>query len=166
MKATSTRGERAGLSVQEGGARLRRSPSMPTGLSDAERVIWRELVPAIAKLRLLDAVDRPLLVDLVRSMARLDAAEADISARGLLVEGERGMVKNPSMLVARQYRAAVLALSQRFGLSPMDRERLKLALANAARAESQSAMRQRQGQTSDGGNDKPTDDPRRLLSIV
>ena len=132
-KVTSRRTQARGMTTAV--ERLTRAPNMPADLSTAEQVIWRDLVPGIVRMGTVAAVDTPLLKDLVRALGRLDEAERDVDRRGLLIEGERGAVKNPVIQVARDYRASVLALSAKFGLSPIDRERLRLTLASAQQAQ-------------------------------
>jgi P27 family predicted phage terminase small subunit len=101
-------------------------PKMPSGLNESEQRIWKRLVPRVAKLCILDDNDLFALVDLCRCLVRLEECERDISERGLLIEGERGPVKNPSCQLARQYRDAFARWCQRFGLSPADRTRLDI----------------------------------------
>ncbi len=151
---------RGGQPIDSSATRLKRSPRMPADLSEAEQVIWRRMVPEIVKLGVVAGVDVPLLRDLVRTLGRLEAAEADVSAQGPLVAGLRGaMVRNPSVGLADTYRQAVLQLSARFGLSPLDRERVRLTLASAERAR----------QTADRPRPQPripSDDPRDLLRVL
>lgn len=44
---------------------------------------------------------------------------------GLLIEGNRGSVKNPAYQIAREYRRSLLAWAARFGLTPSDRDRMR-----------------------------------------
>lgn len=72
----------------------------------------------------LDAIDQAALNDYLVCWQRLRAAAADIEVRALLVQGERGKVKNPSAQLARQYRVALAAWSREFGLTPASPLRL------------------------------------------
>jgi P27 family predicted phage terminase small subunit len=97
------------------------APKPPRGLPKEARRWWRELAPKLEPLGLLTETDGPAFADYCLCLARLDAAERDIQERGLLVPGERGMVKNPSCQLAREYRAAVQKWAARFGLDPQSR---------------------------------------------
>jgi P27 family predicted phage terminase small subunit len=99
-------------------------PRMPADLEPAARPYWRKYVPLIAAGRILQPVDVPNLEDMCRCFARLAEAEADIATRGLLVDGDRGKVKNPMCQLARMYRESLVKWSQKFGLSPSDRDRI------------------------------------------
>lgn len=98
---------------------------MPSDLPPLGRKFWRAVVPKLIDVGLVTEVDRVALRDMAICYARLETAEADIAARGLLVEGDRGMVKNPSCQLAREYRRSLLAWATRFGLTPGDRDRMR-----------------------------------------
>jgi P27 family predicted phage terminase small subunit len=96
-------------------------PEMPSGLSQAAQAEWERLTGLLRERGALDAIDQAALNDYLVCWQRLTEAEADIETRGLLVEGERGPVKNPACQLARQYRAALTAWSKEFGLTPASR---------------------------------------------
>lgn len=102
------------------------APRMPGDLDIDTRKIWRAVVPRIAALGILSPLDQYALRDMCVCLTRLLECEADISARGVLVEGERGKVKNPALQIARQYRESLQKWSQKFGLTPGDRDRIDL----------------------------------------
>jgi hypothetical protein len=65
------------------------------------RRAWRDLVgraPGLAE------VDAHLVQEYAVSVARLDQCEREISIRGALVAGQRGMQKNGAITIAGQYR--------------------------------------------------------------
>lgn len=98
----------------------------PAGMPLVARREWRRVVPILVRLGVASQVDRNALADYCLCVARLADAEADIEKRGLLVEGERGQVKNPSCQLAREYRAAVVRWAVEFGLTPSSRSRLSV----------------------------------------
>lgn len=93
--------------------------------ADAKR-LWRDLAPPLERLGLLTETDGTAFGDLCLCLARLRQAEEVVTERGLLVEGERGMVKNPACQLAREYRASAQKWAGRFGLTPADRGSLDL----------------------------------------
>jgi len=102
------------------------APKPPRNLPKSARRYWRELAPRLERLGLLREVDGPAFADFCLCLARLDAAERDIEERGLLVPGERSMVKNPSCQLAREYRAAAQKWAVQFGLDPRSRTALDI----------------------------------------
>ncbi|BDG62329.1 phage terminase small subunit P27 family [Caldinitratiruptor microaerophilus] len=102
------------------------APPCPKGLPKEARRLWKEMAPKLERLGLLTETDGPAFADLCLCWARLKEAERDISERGLLVDGERGKVKNPAAQLAREYRAAAQKWAARFGLTPADRGVLDL----------------------------------------
>ena len=98
---------------------------MPAGLTEAARHEWRRVLALLREREVLDALDEPALVDYARCWMRLEEAEQDIARRGVLVKGERGKVKNPSIQIARTYRDSLVRWCKELGFSPW--ARLKLA---------------------------------------
>lgn len=82
---------------------------------------WRRVVPVLEHAAGLAAVDINLLQDYCVAVARIDECERDISRRGMLIEGERGWMKNGATTVANQYRAQLKVYIRELGLSPSAR---------------------------------------------
>lgn len=99
---------------------------MPSDLPPAGRKFWRAVIPRLLDLDLVSDLDRPALRDMAICYARLEEAEADVARRGLLIEGDRGPVKNPACQLAREYRRAFQAWAARFGLTTQDRKRINV----------------------------------------
>jgi len=99
---------------------------MPAGLPSDVRKLWKDLVPVLDGIEILSSVDASALADFCVCLARLQQCEKDISERGILVDGERGMVKNPSCQLARQYRVSVQAWASQFCMTPVARARLNV----------------------------------------
>lgn len=100
------------------------APTCPSTLPAAAKAEWRRIVPLLDEYNLLTRLDGRALADYCLCCARLDEAEQDITTRGLLIQGERGLVKNPNAQIARQYRQALVKWAELFGLSPGPRGRL------------------------------------------
>lgn len=102
------------------------APACPKDLPREAERLWKSLAPKLERLGLLTETDGPAFADMCLCWARLREAERDISERGLLVPGERGLVKNPAAQLAREYRAGLQKWAARFGLTPADRSALDL----------------------------------------
>jgi len=101
-------------------------PEMPEDLPPEACPIWRALVPKLIDLGIVTSLDTVALGDMCLCIARLAACERDITGRGVLVEGDRGKVKNPALQIAREYRTALQNWARRFGLTPGDRDRIEI----------------------------------------
>jgi P27 family predicted phage terminase small subunit len=69
----------------------------------------------------LAEVDTDLVRDYCICIARVDQCERDISTRGMIIEGERGWMKNGSTTVVAQYRTQLKSYIRELGLSPSAR---------------------------------------------
>lgn len=98
-------------------------PRCPVDLPEAARPYWRRLARVLGDAGLLTKGDVVALADLALTLARLAAAEAEISKYGLLLEGRQGgLVKNPLLAVVKEYRMAAWRGLSKFGLTPSDRK--------------------------------------------
>jgi P27 family predicted phage terminase small subunit len=107
-------------------AETQQVPRAPKGLTAAARREWTRVTNLLKERNALDALDEVALRDYVICWARLQECEADIDKRGVLVPGDRGLVKNPSVQISRQYREFVLAWTKQLGLSIAARTRLDM----------------------------------------
>ncbi|MGV9271516.1 phage terminase small subunit P27 family [Kitasatospora sp. NPDC003701] len=82
---------------------------------------WRRIVPVLEIAAGLGEVDHTTVKDLCVCVARIDQAERDLSARGLMVTAERGTVKNGVATIAAQYRSQLARYIRELGLSPSAR---------------------------------------------
>jgi P27 family predicted phage terminase small subunit len=85
---------------------------------------WRRVVPVLKYTAGLAAVDTQTVMDYCICVARIDQCERQISSQGLLIQGERGWMKNGATTVAGQYRTQLKAYIGELGLSPSARGRL------------------------------------------
>jgi P27 family predicted phage terminase small subunit len=91
-------------------------PDPPAALSADQGVEWRRVAAILRRRGTFEAAETALR-DYIRCWGRLQQCEADIERRGVLVQGDRGMVKNPACQLAREYRAALLAWSRELSLT-------------------------------------------------
>ncbi|OAT79315.1 phage terminase small subunit P27 family [Desulfotomaculum copahuensis] len=103
------------------------APKCPAWLPKEAKRHWKEMASKLEKLGLLTEVDGQAFADYCLCLARLEEAERDIKERGILVEGDRGKVKNPACQIAREYRSALQKWAARFGLDPQSRSGLDVA---------------------------------------
>lgn len=101
----------------------------PPGLHLEALAEWRRIIKLLRERDLLDGLDQIALRDFVTCWVRLEAAEADISRRGILLTSARGTTKNPSLQIAEQYREYLLAWARELGFTPASRQKLALQLA-------------------------------------
>jgi P27 family predicted phage terminase small subunit len=85
---------------------------------------WQRVVPVLRYAAGLTDVDVTILLDYCVCVARIDQCEREISTRGLLMEGERGMQKNGATTIVGQYRQQLRAYIGELGLSPSARGRM------------------------------------------
>ncbi len=76
--------------------------------------------------------DHTALADLALSIVRLRQAEGELSKHGLILTTDRGPIRNPASLTAKEYRQSVQFWSAKFGLSPDARARMNLPPVNEA----------------------------------
>lgn len=82
---------------------------------------WAAVVPVLDAVGLLATVDETLLTDHCVTVARIFLCERDVSRRGMVVESERGHVRNPSVSAANQYRQHLRHTMAQLGLTPAAR---------------------------------------------
>jgi P27 family predicted phage terminase small subunit len=85
---------------------------------------WQWIVPQLLELGQLAKIDVPTVTDCCIVYARVRQCERELSERGMLVDSERGLAKNPITTVLNQYRSAYQRYMSDLGLSPMARMRL------------------------------------------
>jgi P27 family predicted phage terminase small subunit len=107
-----------------------RSADVNQRLRKTARDEWRRVVPILTGYKLLTHLDLELIRDYCICVARIDQCERQLSVEGPTVFGARGMVKNPVLTVAGQYRQQLKFYIGELGFSPSSRGRLKLTEAD------------------------------------
>lgn len=102
------------------------APRCPTWLNREAKAEWRRIVPQLDKFGLLATIDRGELTAYCVAWATFVEASRLVDRLGLVVEGERGFVKNPALQIMRDQAAIVRAFGSDFGLSPSARTHLTI----------------------------------------
>lgn len=98
-------------------------PSPPSWLNRHGRKKWRELGPELIEMGLLTELDLPAFEALCAHYGAMVEA-AHLLKDGVLIEGERGMVKHPAAQIHRDNSAAFARYCSMFGITPADRSRV------------------------------------------
>lgn len=78
------------------------------------------------KAGVVNGFDQTALADYCLCVQRLAESEAAVTTKGVLIQGERGMVKNPALQLAREYRNSIRQWCAEFGLTPSSRGRMNI----------------------------------------
>lgn len=103
-------------------------PEPPAFLTGAAREMWDQVVPELQRLKLLKPIDQAALAALCLTWERLCEAQRIVDKDGMVIEGERGPVKNPAVLILEAASKELRAWSSEFGLTPSAEGRLGLSV--------------------------------------
>lgn len=119
----------ASLVVEGGGFR----PAAPAGLTAGAAVEWARLIPHLADLAALAALDEDALRQYCEAVALYRQAVAELRGQPLTLTTPNGAMQvHPLLKVRSQAEATMSKLSERFGLDPASRKRLAMATAATA----------------------------------
>jgi len=93
----------------------------PEWLDDDAVAAWDEVLPLLIEMGVITFADRHLLISFVCATSRLKAAEKEIEANGLIVQGSTGPKKNPAVSVSDESMKMIRGLSADLGLTPGSR---------------------------------------------
>ncbi|SDC25534.1 phage terminase small subunit P27 family [Actinokineospora iranica] len=102
----------------------------PDWASDAARAIWARLAPGLIERRVLTPWDTDAFLVLCEALARYRAATQLVNGSALLVQGGSGLMKNPALQVQADAERTFLTFAARFGLTPSDRQAIKVEVAD------------------------------------
>ncbi|WP_328672939.1 phage terminase small subunit P27 family [Streptomyces sp. NBC_00328] len=104
------------------------APAAPEGLSSEASAEWSRVVPELYARGVFDPVlDHAFMVVYCSAWATYIAAMSELAASGLTADGYRGQVKkSPAHQIARDSAALMVTFGARFGLNPLDRQRLHI----------------------------------------
>lgn len=114
-------------------------PTCPGYLDKESRQIFRKLCKQLEQRRALTRGDGELLTLYATTWRRWRKAMADVAQRGEVVisisRGKNGEVierekKNPWLLIAQESERAMVAILDRLGLTPLNKEKVKKAKAD------------------------------------
>lgn len=107
---------------------VRLPPEPPDLLTGRAREMWEKIVPELQRLQLLKPIDQAALTALCLTWDRLCEAQRLVDRQGVVLETERGPIKNPAVLIVESASKELRAWSSEFGLTPSSEGRLgKLA---------------------------------------
>lgn len=106
-------------------------PRAPEALPEEALAEWQRVVRLLRDRGDLSELDQAGLADYCLCRVRLEECERQIAEQGVLIPGQRGLVKNPALQIARQYRAAMQKWADLFGLTPASRSRISVPKAEA-----------------------------------
>jgi P27 family predicted phage terminase small subunit len=87
---------------------------------------WRRLVPLLRRARQISEADRAALLALCVEWSRYRAANAEITAHGLVLENPNGfLVSNPAVRIIGQALNGCCRLWAELGLTPSSRSKVK-----------------------------------------
>ncbi|MBA9050777.1 MULTISPECIES: P27 family phage terminase small subunit [Streptomyces] len=86
--------------------------------------VWANTVPALVISAGLADAQRETAIEYCLTVARLWQGERALSTQGMVVQTERGYVKNPWVTVVNQYRSHFRSLTSELGLSPSSAARV------------------------------------------
>ncbi|WP_369190167.1 P27 family phage terminase small subunit [Streptomyces sp. R08] len=87
--------------------------------------VWANTVPALVISAGLTDAQRETAIEYCLTVARLWQGERALSTQGMVVQTERGYVKNPWVTVVNQYRSHFRSLTSELGLSPSSAARVQ-----------------------------------------
>lgn len=101
-------------------------PFMPRGMPKLAQAAWKRIVPELVAAGLVARIDQEALRQLCEAIADYERAEDAISKVGLLVphtttQGDLILKLNPAWTTKHNSRTAIIALCQRFGMTPSGR---------------------------------------------
>lgn len=110
---------------------IRLPPTAPPFLAGAALDLWDQIVPELQRLKLLKPIDQAALTALCLTWERLCEAQRLVERDGLVLETERGAVKNPAILIVEAASKELRAWSSEFGLTPSAEGRLGLSVPDS-----------------------------------
>jgi P27 family predicted phage terminase small subunit len=100
----------------------------PDDLPQTAKDWWNEAVPILAKVGILDTVDRAALEMMATQYARAKQASRVIAEHGHLARGSTGqLVEHPSLATERAAAQMFLRMAEQYALTPVARTRLGIA---------------------------------------
>lgn len=108
---------------------VRLPPTAPDWLAGEARRMWDDVVAELSRLKLLKPIDAGALSAYCVTWQRFVDASAIVARTGLVLDTEKGPVKNPAVLIVEAASKELRAWSAEFGLTPSAESRLGKAEA-------------------------------------
>jgi P27 family predicted phage terminase small subunit len=105
----------------------------PVWLKGKALDVWNRIGPRLVKMRLLSPIDAEPFARYCRNFARWEKMQTELDERGETYESEsqHGKLRriDPSFMIADRLERSLMAIEDRFGLSPSERQRVYAARA-------------------------------------
>lgn len=126
-----------GRPVVEGPAFVRTPPSPPYWLDGEALAEWHRVVPELARLDLLKAIDSASLTAYCLAWARLADAQATVAAEGYLTRNRFGeRVRHPALITVELASKELRAWAGEFALTPSAEARVAGRVEHGSEADS------------------------------
>jgi P27 family predicted phage terminase small subunit len=99
-------------------------PEPPDFLAGPAREMWDQVVAELQRLQLLKPIDQAALTALCLTWERLCKAQRIVERDGMVLDTEKGPVKNPAVMILEAASKELRAWSSEFGLTPSAEGRL------------------------------------------
>ena len=112
-------------SIVEGDS-LNSLPDVPDRLTGRSRKEFKKLGTILVNKGILTDLDMNLFEMYCVQFDIIDQAYKDIKAKGVMLEGSRGMIKSPAFGVLKESIELQNRISAKFGFTPVDRAGIKI----------------------------------------
>ena len=99
----------------------------PAGLCAGAVLEWKRVTPLLEEVGIGATADKEVLANYCRAVALVKMAESEVKKFGLVVQTERGFVKNPAITIQTQAMQLVRQYAVEFGLTPATRSKVTVS---------------------------------------
>lgn len=98
-------------------------PTMPKDLAPEAKAEWKRIVPELEQAGVLASIDRSILVRYCSAWAEWVETDRLIRNSAVIIKGQKGLVRNPLILVRSDLEQTLSDLGRQLGLTPIARLR-------------------------------------------
>lgn len=106
-------------------------PTCPPEVSDDVRAIWDYTLKHLMIMGVCTQADRDALLAYCEAVASHRKASALLAKSPILIQGARGMVRNPALAVQRDAAGVIRSYAHEFGLTPSARSEIHVGGAGS-----------------------------------
>lgn len=96
----------------------------PSTWNGLRRKVWRATVKELDPLGILAKADKEVLITYIEAVVLRERATAELEDAELMLETEKGYVRNPNLLTLKQASETIRALAMQLGCTPAIRLRM------------------------------------------
>jgi P27 family predicted phage terminase small subunit len=108
-------------------------PVCPPEASPEVRAIWGYTLDHLIVMGVATGADRDALLCYCEAVATHRKASALLAKSPILIQGHRGMVRNPALAIQRDAAGVIRAYAHEFGLTPSARSEIRMGGAKSGR---------------------------------